>query len=458
MEQDNQPLAVDAPPTTAPPIPQPQPLAPVAAHERIFALDVLRGFALLGIFMVNMPFFSMPFMSAVWDPSLAEAPASEQISWAIVKVFFEYKFVSMFSLLFGVGFTVQLMRAKARGGNFVPVYLRRMAVLFAMGLIHALLIWYGDILLIYSVIGLALFISIPLKSKALIGAAAAVLTFGAILAVGMAALTMLAPSFEPPASDTSQDEGVQEQTSSEVSPPAQPRRRLADLDARNGEFDPNSEAWKEVETNAFKHGPFIEAMLLRAVSYAYTIVFTMLGFGWHILAMFLLGAALMKLDFFSARFVGWHRALAFGLFPLGLAIEGASAYWSWGEAFEMGWHFVVVAGLHEFSSVFMSLGYVGIWCLIVHSGALRAVTKAFSNLGRMALTNYLLQSLTATFLMYWWGLGWFGDVSRAQQIGLVISIYLGQMLLSALWLRVFTIGPMEWLWRSLTYLRPQPLR
>jgi uncharacterized protein len=96
--------------------------------------------------------------------------------------------------------------------------------------------------------------------------------------------------------------------------------------------------------------------------------------------------------------------------------------------------------------------------LLVNSGAVPVLGRLFAAVGRLALTNYLLQTLVSTLLMYWWGFAWFADVSRPQQIALVLIIFAGQVLGSVVWLRIFSIGPFEWLWRSLTYLRPQPMR
>ena len=106
----------------------------------------------------------------------------------------------------------------------------------------------------------------------------------------------------------------------------------------------------------------------------------------------------------------------------------------------------------------MCLGLVGAAGLIVTAGVMRRAVSAVSAVGRLALSNYLLQTVVTTFLMYWWGLGWFGDLTRPWQFALVLAIYGLQIPLSVLWLRVFTIGPMEWIWRSLTYLKPQPMR
>jgi uncharacterized protein len=123
-----------------------------------------------------------------------------------------------------------------------------------------------------------------------------------------------------------------------------------------------------------------------------------------------------------------------------------------------GVHLIFITLLHEFGSVLTALGYVGTVCLLVYGGVLGFLGKGLASVGRMSLSNYLAQSVSTTFIMYWWGLAWFGDVSRPQQVGLVCAVFTGQMIISTMWLRFFTMGPMEWLWRSATYLRLQPIR
>jgi uncharacterized protein len=105
----------------------------------------------------------------------------------------------------------------------------------------------------------------------------------------------------------------------------------------------------------------------------------------------------------------------------------------------------------------MCLGYLGGVCLLAHSGVLAGVSRALANVGRMALTTYLGETLIATFLTYWWGLGWFGSVDRVQQLGLTVAIYAVLVLFSAVWLRWCIVGPVEWIWRTLSYSRIQPL-
>ena len=118
---------------------------------------------------------------------------------------------------------------------------------------------------------------------------------------------------------------------------------------------------------------------------------------------------------------------------------------------------MIGASLHEIGSVGTCLGIIGAVTLAVNSGLMRRVRAGVASVGRLALSNYLLQTVVSTFLMYWWGLGWFGDFTRIEQIGLVVVIYLGQVVVSVIWLRFFRMGPVEWVWRTLTYLKPQPI-
>ncbi len=424
-------------------------LAPVPLKERIHVLDVLRGFALLGICMVNMQFFAMPLMQAV-VPVTADQPASEQVAWAFVRLLFEYKFVSLFSLLFGIGFSVQLMRARARGGPFVPLYLRRLGVLFCIGLVHAILVWYGDILLMYSVIALCLLATMTWRAGNLIIAATVVLLLASLLMVGLTALQMVGRLM---ASDPAAEVQV-EAAPSEATGKLE-LKRFADLSP--SEWNPSGDEWMEVETAAFKHGPFLEALLVRAMCYGNCLLYSLFGFGWHILAMFLLGAGLMKLNFFRVDFFRWHVALATVALPLGLAMEGMDVWATWNASAVAGWLEPILGGMQEIGSVVLCLGYVGLWCVIVDRELFRWLTSAMARMGRMALTNYLMQTLIATFIMYWWGLGKFGEVSRVDQVYLAATIYVAQMLFSTVWLKYLSIGPMEWLWRSLAYLQIQPM-
>ena len=182
-------VTAETPPTEPPSEETPvigPPMEPVRELERIHALDVLRGFAIFGIFMVNIAFFSMPFAELI-DPSLlADASAGDQISHAIVRSLFEYKFVSLFSMLFGIGLIVQMQRAEKRNRSFVGLYLRRIFILMALGLAHGLLLWYGDILFIYSIVALVAMWCRSLSSRVMLALCAGALAMSVLASAGFA--------------------------------------------------------------------------------------------------------------------------------------------------------------------------------------------------------------------------------------------------------------------------------
>jgi uncharacterized protein len=445
--------------TTATMQPPPTALGPVSEPERIAALDVLRGVAIFGIFMVNMQFFAMPLVDLFSGGPGGDAPAPDHVSWVIVKAFFEYKFISIFSLLFGMGMVVQMRRAEAKGRPFAPVYLRRILVLMLIGLAHALLFWYGDILFLYSVVAVIVFLLRKAQPKVLLILAAA----GVLAAVGIVgcfgSLGAIFGAKARPFPTAQVQKGAE---------PAETAGALADegdddrwervqaaLKRLTDEKD--FSAWREIEVIAYKEGPLSLALIVRAATFAMIMISIAFGgFFFRVIGMFLLGAALMKLDFFDPRRRRWHWWMCGAGLPLGVAGEilTVSLVSSAGE--RMTWPLAMADPVHQLAGFALCLGYVGLVTLLVNGGVLRPLAKMLAAVGRLALTNYLLQTFVSTALMYWWGLAWFGDVSRPHQIALVLVIYALQVLGSVLWLRLFSIGPFEWLWRSLTYARAQP--
>ncbi len=429
---------------------------PVQEGERIAALDVLRGFALMGIFLVNIQFFSLPILDAPGLLTLGDAPAGEVWGWAFIRTFCELKFVSLFSLLFGMGMAVQLIRAKAAGRPFVGYYLRRTFVLALFGLTHALLLWYGDILFLYACVSLLLFALCGLNARVLLTICAILVGISVLVSTSMAALQWVAAEAQMSATSSTAAASPTSDVASDdsVAVVASPRG----FDAISAaQFDPSRDVWREGEVLAYTEGPLADAFAFRSLSYAFALIGGIVGYGWHVLSMFLLGAALIKLDFFSRDKHHWHRRLLWASGGAGVVLEATSTTICMGLNFDLGPLGIVAAMLHEIGSYALCLGYVGGVTLLVHAGVLGWLQHAIACVGRTALSNYLGQTVIATSIMYWWGLAWFGELSRPRMIGLVFVIYATQMLVSTLWLRVFRIGPMEWLWRSLTYLKPQPL-
>ena len=439
---------------------EPRPFGPVPEPDRIASLDLLRGFALLGIFMVNMQFFSMPF-GEMFSPSVYRGgPVIDLIAWGITKTLFEYKFISLFSLLFGAGMIMQMTRARQRGRPFVPVYLRRMLVLFLIGLAHGFFLWYGDILSVYAALGTVLLLARKWRPRTMFITAGSIIAFFCVVQLGIG-IAVFVFKDRP---DTSVEQTTEVTETEDDEPWSEHNPNLAArypwlaamVDSR---LKLTSDRWRDAETKAYKEGPLMDASAFRAFTYLVVIVVGIFGYDWRVLAMFLIGAAFMKLGVFGSGRSRWHARLFVLGFAVGLPLELANTWLMFhgmgGDRLDLA---MIGAACHEAGSVSLCLGLVGAAGLIVTTGVLRRTVSAVSAVGRLALSNYLLQTVVTTFLMYWWGLGWFGDLTRPSQIALVLAIYGLQIPLSVLWLRVFTIGPMEWIWRSLTYLKPQPMR
>jgi uncharacterized protein len=430
--------------------PPPPVVGPLPEPERIVTLDALRGFALLGVFMVNMLFFSMPFGVALGGEELAAGPASERLAWGFVQVIFTLKFISLFSLMFGMGLVVALQRSEAAGRPFVPLYLRRLGVLAVFGLVHGFFLWYGDILFTYAVLGLGLLLLRNLTPRALLLSGGALIAVSVLLGTAFFGLIVLGESLA--GGPAAVESGIQESSPEADSEPLRGFEAMA-----AGDFDFLSPEWIEGELLAYREGPFGDAFAFRAVSFLFVLFAAAFQFAWRVLGFFFVGAALMKLAFFRSEWRPWHRRLAIWGLAVGIPLELLGAWITHLGGYGFNLHRLVANFLHETGSIATAFGYAGLVALVVSSGALGPLVRGIAALGRMALTNYLLQTVVATFLMYWWGLGWFGEATRVEQVGLVVVVYAAQVVFSVLWLRAFRFGPFEWLWRSLTYGRWQPM-
>lgn len=468
-------------------MPSPEPLhGPVPETSRINAIDVVRGFALLGIFMVNAQFFAEPIGTYLRHAPPVDASAADAAAFYLVKALGEGKFYPLFSLLFGMGLALQWRRAKAVGRALWATGLRRLLVLGLLGLTHGLLLWYGDILFIYSTAGVLLLLLIAARPRTLVLVGSGLMAIAVVLSAGMGALAVLStppvssdaleavevnpettPQPTPPADDALPHDHSQPQSPNDVetsephsAPPVSPFDRalriLQDPQAMQGVGGPTAtQTWMEAETEAYQNGPYLQTLLFRIFSFAFYMIYAVLGFWWHVAAMFCFGAAMLKAGIFDPRNAHWLRRMGiFGLtigVPIGLLyalmpmFAPEKIFWMFGGAL------VMIGG------PILSLGYLGAIATLVSSGRLRKLTSAIACVGRMALTNYLMQTIIATAIFYYWGLGLFGKTTPIERVAIILAVYAAQIPVSVLWLRAFRFGPMEWVWRSLTYLHPQPL-
>lgn len=399
-------------------------LTPVAAGERLDQLDILRGFALFGILLVNFEFFLNPMQSVVLASEL-DPGSTDGITRLVVAILAEGKFYALFSMLFGAGFALMMERANARAGAFWPVYLRRLLGLLAIGLAHMLLVWSGDILVVYAVVAFVMVLLFRRTPVSRLPKWAVVFlllpTLVMVLLTGMMALA-------PPESLADL-----------------PRQFSADLE--------QARTTSESAAAIIASGSFGQAVAQRLDDMLF--MFESFLF-WipPILGYFLLGRWLIatgRLSRLDAH-AGFHRkALVLGLVVgLPLCIAGA---WLMRDQnlIVMTPQLALASSLIAVGAPLLAFGYLAL--ILLNRHRLDWLAPA----GRMALTNYLCQSLFWTWMIHGYGLGLGPEIDPWLTPILAIGFFALQIVVSHLWLARFRFGPAEWLWRSLTYLKIQPI-
>jgi len=394
---------------------------PVQPKERVEAMDVLRGFALLGVFVVNMLFFAAPFQTTMMRPW---PEAAQPGFMAFLMLLWQGKFYCLFSFLFGMGFAEQVDRLQARGEAPGPIYRRRLLWLLLIGLAHGLLIWMGDILFVYALLGFLLLLFRSRKPKTLLVWALCLLLVPALLFAAIFLLMKLAQA-NPQAA-------------------AQMAEAAKQQDLRVGEAIARS-------FRVYGGGPYGELFMLRMrelfTNYAMT-----LSIAPQILAMFLLGAwtsrkGVLKDPAAHGGLV--TKTLAFGL-VFGLL---GNAFNLWCSAKGMpprNPKAMLGMAVYFLAAPALTLAYAAMLLKLLQ-GPAAALVKPLAWNGRMALTNYLMHSVIFTCVFYFFGLGLFGKTSVVQGFCMALGLWLLQIPLSKWWLSTHAMGPAETVWRRLTY-------
>jgi uncharacterized membrane protein YeiB len=477
-------------------------LAPVAANERITTLDVIRGVALLGIFLMNVEFFNRPIHELDLGLPLNVTGIDYWAGW-FVHVFIRGKFWTMFSLLFGMGFAVMLGRAEAAGRPFLAPYIRRTLALALFGALQYIFLWSGDILFSYAIAAAFLLVVFHARPKVLLwiagvaGAGAAIagivalvgtknMAWAAFLMIGVPVLVLglvtLAVRRAPVAAlrnaglvlylvpciglmvtglvmpQRTQVERERAALAEATTPAekAEVRKAQAEEAKQRKEHEEKVATERRVESRgtyaenvAFRLGEFPE----HAGQQVFFAMFFVLG-------MFLIGAWFIRSGIMAnpAAHLELYRKLAlFGIpFGIGLSIVAAAIATTKipGQNDAL---YTFSMGLTLLAALPACLGYVSGIVLLFHSPRFRGLVAPFAPAGRMALTVYLTQSLLGTLFFYGYGQGWWG-LGRALQLAWCVGVFALLLVACHAWLSRFRYGPMEWLWRAITYLRVPSMR
>ena len=399
---------------------------PVAETARIDSIDVLRGFALLGILVMNVQLFAMP-EAAYYNPTAyGDLEGANLYVWLGGRLLADQKFMTIFSMLFGAGIVLMTTRTEARGET-CPVHYRRMGWLALIGLLHAHLLWAGDILFLYAVCGMLVY---PFRG----------LSPGRLLVVGTATVAVASAIFA----------GLQ------ASLPSWPEEALTEVTL--GAWQP-TRAIVDDALATYRSGWLEQLPARSAMAFGFETFMLVIWGGWRAGGLMLIGMALFKLDVFSAgRSRRFYGALVAAALVAGIPVEAYGVALDFEFGWALDWSLLQGRQFNYWPSIAVGLGYVGLVMLACRSTALRRVTRPFAAVGQTALSNYLLQTVICTTIFYGHGLGLYGSVDRVGQLGVVLGVWAVQLIASPLWLRRYRFGPAEWVWRSLTYGTRPPLR
>jgi uncharacterized protein len=400
---------------------------PISETARIDSIDVLRGVAVLGILALNIQAFAMPGTAYQNPTSYGNLEGINYWLWYFVHLFGDMKFWSIFSMLFGAGIVILTERCDATGRSAAGIHYRRMLWLILFGLLHAHLIWYGDILYTYGMCGLVLYFFRRLHPAVLIGLAVIPLmvAFGISLAFGWVLASNVAPE-------------MNQELAADWFPGSE--RQLHELETYRS-------SWL---TQTLEHRS-LAALMFETFLFA-------IAFGWRSSGMILIGMGLYKLGVFSAARsnVFYWSCIAVAAF-IGLPLIAYGVYQNEKHGWALEYAFFYGSQYNYWGSILVAIGWVGVTMLVCKSSQFPWITSPLGAVGRMALSCYLAQSVLATTIFYGHGFGQFGYFERWQQYLTVVGIWVFCLFFASLWLRFFQFGPMEWLWRSLTYMRLQPM-
>lgn len=392
---------------------------PTNSKDRIKELDIWRGFAILGIFMVNILVMNVSFLyRGEWEAE--QTGVLNKISFFLLETFFYSKFFAIFSLLFGMGVALQLKRAHDKGNYSNTFFIRRFTALFLMGICHILFIWAGDILHLYGILGIILLLFFRFSAKVILWSAILVFLFPFYHEVLDYIMALF--DFDGTASLM------------ELS-----RQEIIEL-KHDGSY------WSGVELRLKEYG-FAMGLIWSGIA---PVAFTMMLLGGYFVKKGLLNDVMSWLQCFK-----WYL---FGALIILLVYRFVLIYFVFPN-FEipMGSPLsVALVMIFQLSDISLSFSFLWLLAYCWNKGYLIRLIQPMSYVGRMALSNYIMQSVLAYWIMRTFN--GYEAFSAFQCVTLVLSIYTLQILLSKLWFRFYRFGPLEWVWRSISYMKVLPIK
>ncbi len=437
---------------------------PVAEFDRINRLDVIRGFAVFGILVANIFIYAyssnnIPFADSTLD----------RFTGTFLSLFVEGKFYALFCILFGMGLALQTRRAEYSGVQFTPVYIRRLILLFLFGLVHGIFIFSADILSFYALIAFLAFPFRKLKAGSLLKVIVVVFSSGFII---LGSYSRQHPGEIIPKGPNWQN--IIDEKKLEASGANSGNSSLAGekdtedsltftllflVPGLTGVTEKELYEFMADEERIFKSGTLKEMILHRFVTYILVNMPLKIVFlGWWVLTLFLTGMYLIHKLFFveSKNLKHNYKKLAFSCLSGGFILQmagGVSQMFAGSSILIIP---VFVIGIFS-GSLLMSLGYASVITLIHIKKSHSFLLSSFTSIGRLSLTNYIGQSVICGFIFNSYGFGFLGEIRVIYTLLLTIPVFLFQVIFSNIWLRFFSIGPAEWLWRSLTYWKVQSM-
>jgi uncharacterized protein len=400
---------------------------PVKEPDRILAIDALRGVAALGILAMNIQYFSQ-VSAAYLNPMLIGFHSrADSWIWLVNHELFDQKMMTIFSLLYGAGIVLLTSRIETKGCNSTPIFLRRSLWLMLFGLIHAYLLWSGDILFSYAICGLVTYPFRKWQWKRLL-----VLGFLAVSVSSVVYLLYVSSMISWPADKV-------EALERELWHPTQ--QQIADQVAayRGGWLDQMPER-------------IAEAKLLEIQGLLYLTL-------WRSGGLMLIGMALYKLGVLTGSLsVSTYRRLGILGLALGIPIISYGVFRDFAEHWNMKYALFIGTQFNYWGSLGVALTWICAVMLVCKTPSLKPFAGHIALVGRMAFSNYILETLICTTIFYGHGFAMFGRYDRKQGVAVVLCTWIALYFFSQVWMRYFFLGPLEWLWRSLTYWKRQPFR